>query len=319
MDGCFHGEQEMIRTIIIGASGQVARSLLERLHQLNDREILVTSSSQKGAVLDLSNPESIRSFLGSLPKTEAATEVFLVGAMTHVDRCETEKDRCQQINFEGPRLVAQLCAERGFQLVFFSSEYVFGESEYQGGAVGPFSEADSPAPTSFYGKSKLDAEEAIQSILPTSLILRTTMVFSWDPKGMNFFMQVWRYLRDLQSGGQPPMFRIPEDQISSPTYAPALAAAAIFLQRKGASGIVNIVGSDCLSRRDFVSRIIDAFAFSPEMKEEKFQYLKTKELGQVAKRPLTAGLKTDKARALGATIFSLEQAFADIKRQMASL
>ena len=67
-------------------------------------------------------------------------EVFLTGALTHVDRCENERDLCWRMNAEGPGVVAEECARLGYKLTHFSTEYVFGQAEYEGGAVGPFSE-----------------------------------------------------------------------------------------------------------------------------------------------------------------------------------
>ena len=43
--------------------------------------------------------------------------------------------------------------------------------------------------------------------------------------GNNFLMQYWNQLSALREGKNPPIFRIPEDQISTPTYAPYLAEA----------------------------------------------------------------------------------------------
>jgi|GEM_PF-2992390 len=301
--------------VVIGSSGQVARALLSSLNKRGVSVLHTSSSVSPGSYpLDLARPETIAALfretdtrLGKRP-----LEVFLAGAMTHVDKCEEEQERCRQMNELSPALVAEECARRGHKLTFFSTEYVFGDAEYHGGAIGPFSESDPPAPTSFYGECKLGAETAIGRILgEEALIIRTTMVYSWDLRGNNFLMQYYKQLEQLQQGHRPPVFRIPEDQISTPAYAPALAEGTCVLREKGVGGIVNLVGPDLLSRRELVMRVIDAFGFDKERSLEGFRFLKTAELGQKARRPLSAGLTMQKAESLGVKAFSLERAFKE--------
>lgn len=300
------------RAILVGDSGQVAGALKECLR---NRGASVVSTSSRGTpgsrALDLGNPASIRAFFRDAGE---AAEVFLAGAFTHVDLCEEERDLCRRINAEGPALVAEECRARGHKLTFFSTEYVFGNAEYEGGAVGPFSETDPPAPTSYYGECKLAAEREITRILgQEALIVRTTMVFSWNPAGNNFLMQYFKQLREVAEGKTPSVFRIPEDQISTPTYAPALAEDTCFLREKGANGVFNLVGSDMLSRRELVERVIAEFGFDRAKSLEGFRFLKTAELGQKARRPLTAGLTMHKAESIGVRPLSLAEAFARVR------
>lgn len=305
------------RAVVVGRSGQVSSALAEALV---GREILFTSSSGKdGALaLDLGDAASIRSAFAEIWRRfgRGGVEVFLCGAMTHVDRCEQERERCRLVNAEGPRIVAEECRALGYGLTYFSTEYVFGGDEYQGGAVGPFRERDIPHPTSWYGECKLAAELAVQKILGEegALVVRTTMVFSWDPAGMNFLMQ---YLRQMEAwkAGKAPAFRVPLDQISTPTYAPALAEATVRLRDAGRGGIFHVVGTDLLSRRELVERTAEAFAYPGAA--AAFSFVRTAELGQAAKRPLSAGLDTAKARALGLPLLSLSEAFLDVSARRA--
>lgn len=301
------------RAIVIGSSGQVSRALAE---DMADREVIFTSSKGAGGTipLDLGDAASIKKAFAAIEQKigNGPAEVFLAGALTHVDKCEQEKDLCQRINHEGPALVAAESKARGYGLTYFSTEYVFGGAEYEGGEVGPFSESATPHPTSVYGRSKLEAEQAVQSIFgKDALIVRTTMVFSWDPKGMNFLMQYLRQLEAVATGTFTP-FRVPIDQISTPTYAPALAQATVELRDQGIGGIFNLAGSDLLSRGELVERVAKRFGFSAELAGRAFQFVKTADLGQAAVRPLTAGLSVEKARAAGVRVDSLEKAFADV-------
>jgi dTDP-4-dehydrorhamnose reductase len=305
-------------TAIIGTSGQVAKCIVEALKRRGVTPVCSSSSGKGDSLpLNLADVSSIRAFFSALEKKFPGgnVEIFLPGALTHVDKCETERELCAQINRDGPAIVAEECAKRGYGLTYFSTEYVFGEAEYQGGAVGPFTEDDPPAPTSWYGQCKLEAERKVLKALPSALVVRTTMVFSYDASGMNFLMQYLRHLESLRNGGTG-VFKIPEDQISTPTYAETLGEGCCVLRERGVGGVINIVGSDLLSRKELVLRVIDTFGFDREQSLKGFQFLKTKDLGQTAKRPLTAGLTFAKAKALGVKIYSLDQAFADAKRLM---
>lgn len=300
----------MKKFLLVGSSGQVAKGLAQALQ---GRDVFMTGSAPgKGQMpLDLGDPASIRRALEEMKKKwgDAEGEIFLCGAMTHVDKCEQERDLCRKINAEGPEILATIARDFGFGLTYFSSEYVFGEKEYHGGPVGPFVETDEPAPTSWYGECKLRAEQAIAKIYgQEALIVRTTMVFSWDPQGMNFLMQYFRQLKN-PSG----IFRVPEDQISTPAYAPFLAQDCVRLRDKNVGGIIHLVGEDLLSRKQLVERVGQEFGFSPAQVQQAFQFVKTKDLGQAAKRPLTAGLRSTRLKELGLQSHTLAQAFAHAK------
>ncbi len=293
----------------------MARALLEELRSQGESPLHTSSSGAASLALDLSEPSSVSALFKHLDRAFPGElfQVYLCGAMTHVDRCEEERDRCRQMNALSPGLIAEECYRRGHSLVFFSTEYVFGQEEYEGGAVGPFSEEDRPAPTSWYGQCKLEGEFLVQEAMHgNALILRTTMVFSWDPGGNNVLMQYLNRLRDLRDGKSPPVFRIPEDQVSTPTYAPYLASATLQLAAQGARGIYNLVGSTLLSRKQLVETVIDHFGFDPEKSLAGFCFLKTAELGQKAKRPLSAGLTMHKAQAVGIEPWSLEQSLRKV-------
>lgn len=308
--------------LIIGSSGQVAGGLKEEFRRRGIPHWSTSSKPSGDATvkhLDLAEPDSIRTVFQEFERLYPGkgAEVYLPGAWTWVDGCEADPAKCRKINTDGPVAVAEECARRAWKLAFFSTEYVFGGAEYEGGAVGPFSELDPPSPTSEYGRSKLEAERLLLGISPSfrPLVIRTTMVFSWAPQGMNFFMQLFRHLESAASGKMEKRFAVPVDQISTPTYAPALSRATADLMEKGVEGVVNVAGSDLLSRREFVERIAKTFGFPPELVDSAFDYKKTSELSQAARRPLTAGLKTDHLGSLGVEVWNLNRAFQDILKR----
>lgn len=308
--------------LIIGVSGQVGQGLLRRYHEVGVRPWTTSRKftddlDKRQLQAELGDSDSInRLFRMVHEQSNEPFTVYLCAAFTWVDGCENDPERSERDNLRAPEQIADLCREYGDKLIFYSSEYVFGQAEYAGGAVGPFSEEDPAAPTSVYGRHKAQAEAAIQQRLPDALIIRTTTVFSYDPEGLNFAMQVYRFLRDGFADGFTKKFRVPNDQVSSPTYAPALAEASIHLVESGANGVFNLVGSDTLARSAFTEKLIEAYGFDRDASLAQFEFLATSELGQSARRPLTAGLRTDKASAAGCKICALADALADLTGQM---
>lgn len=281
-----------MKALIIGASGQVGGALSSLCVR---RRIEVYGTSRRGQGflnLDLADPATIA------PVFEKASPdlVLLCSAMTAVDECERNPKRAGLINAAGPAAVAAACRQAGAKLVYFSTEYVFD------GAAGPYGEEDAPNPVSVYGRSKLEGERACLE-LPGALALRTTVVYSHDPDSSNFVMQL---IGSHKAGAK---MRVPSDQYSNPTYAPELAAAALDLAEKGASGIYNVVGPDWLNRYEFALKACAAFGFDPAFLEPK----PTAELGQAARRPLKAGLRTEKlAAALGRNLPPAEESLRKI-------
>jgi len=265
-----------MKVLIIGASGQVGGALASLCVR---RRLEVYGTSRRGQgflYLDLADPASVTAAFGNA----APGLVFLCSAMTNVDNCEREPELARRVNAEGPALVAEECRKAGAKLVYFSTEYVFD------GASGPYGEEDPPCPVSVYGRTKLEGERAVLA-LPGALVLRTTVVYSHNPASKNFIMQL---VSNSRSGSK---MRVPSDQFSTPTYAPELASAALDLAGTDAAGVYNVTGPDWLSRYDFALRACAAFGFDPAFLEPR----STSELGQIAARPLKAGLKTEKLAA----------------------
>lgn len=281
-----------MKALIIGASGQVGGTLAALCVR---RRIEVYGTSRKGQgflYLDLADPVSIAAaFERSRPDL-----VLLCSAMTHVDDCERAPELARQVNAAGPALVAEECRRSGAKLVYFSTDHVFD------GAAGPYGEEAPVNPVSVYGRTKLEGERAALA-LKDALSVRTTVVYSHNPASENFIMQL------VSNHRSAARMRVPTDQFSNPTYAPDLAAAALDLAEKGASGVYNVAGPDWLSRYEFALKACAAFGFDPAFIEPRL----TSELGQAAARPLKAGLRTERlAREAGRALPPAEESLRKI-------
>jgi dTDP-4-dehydrorhamnose reductase len=116
------------------------------------------------------------------------------------------------------------------------------------------------------------------------LTIRTSWVFGPERQGKNFAYQLARSL----SAGKPLV--CPSDQISSPSYGPDVARAAVCLTEDRFSGLIHVVGPEVIDRVTFARAIASSFGFDPSLIESK----RTAELGQGAPRPLNGGLLTQR-------------------------
>ena len=88
--------------------------------------------------------------------------------------------------------------------------------------------------------------------------------------------------------------KIVTDQYNNPTLADNLADAIKEAIEKNISGILNIAGSEYLSRYDFALKVAKKFNFDKNL----ISLALTSELKQKAPRPHRGGLKIDKAKKL---------------------
>ena len=203
--------------------------------------------------------------------------VLLNAALTNVDYCEIHKDKAWQINVEGVDDVVELCRLYNSKLVFFSTDYIFD------GENGPYSEEEIPRPICFYGKTKLEGENIVRT-LEDYLIIRTTIVYGDEKQKKNF---VIRLIDTLKKGE---IVKVPYDQIGSPTYALNLSEVVEELVRRAKRGVYNIAGKDIMDRFSFALEICSEFGLN----KDSVIPVETSMLNQIARRPLKAGLKTDK-------------------------
>jgi dTDP-4-dehydrorhamnose reductase len=179
-------------------------------------------------------------------------------------------------------VLAEVAEERRIPFVYFSTEYIFD------GTGGPYDEDAGARPISSYGRSKWRGEREVAAVCSRTLILRTTVVYGPDHAEKNFLYSLARALV-----GRTP-FKVPDDQISTPTYNRDLAMAALRLVESGTIGVFNVSGPERLSRLKFATEAARLLGLAADL----VVGVPTASLGQRAPRPLQAGLSTEKLRRL---------------------
>jgi len=285
-----------MNALIIGASGLVGSALVRTAPQ--SVRVVGTTYTQRvdGLVpLDARNPTAVLELIEAL----SPSVVFMPAASPNVDYCEAHPVITRAINVDAVFHAAEACRTFGALLVYFSSDYVFD------GLAGPYVEDDEPSPICEYGKQKLQAEQAVINILPERhLIVRTTGVFGPERLRKNFMYRVVRTLKERQE------LLVPQDQYGNPTLADDLGRSIWELIRQEARGVFHVAGTEWMSRLQFAEVIAQAFGLDTSY----LRGVNTSELGQVAPRPLQAGLKMAKLASIACVPDGAHQALERCRR-----
>jgi dTDP-4-dehydrorhamnose reductase len=188
--------------LLLGKTGQVGRELVPLLDRLGQ----LTSLDRRQ--LDLSQPDEIRRVIRSV----GPDVIVNAAAYTAVDRAESDEPDARAINSLAPGVMAEEARQLGALLVHYSTDYVF-----DGAQRTPYDEDDAPNPTNAYGRTKLEAERAIQQAGCAYLIFRTSWVYARE--GRNFLLTVLRLAAEKEE------LRIVRDQVGAPTSSREIAAA----------------------------------------------------------------------------------------------
>jgi dTDP-4-dehydrorhamnose reductase len=248
-----------VRILITGADGQLGRDLLDCLAGR------VPLGGRRCALLGPEGPrpglthEVLGTDIGTMPvdDRDAVLTTFTAfrpelvlhgGALTAVDRCETEIDLAYAVNATGTRNVAEAAALVGAHMVYVSTDYVF-----DGTSARPYREWDAPCPTSVYGASKLAGERECR---PGSTIVRTSWVCG--AHGANMAVTA---LRLAEGDGE---LRFVDDQHGSPTFTADLAPAIVTLGLDRRPGLFHVTNSGNTTWWGFVRAVLAEAGADPD-------------------------------------------------------
>jgi dTDP-4-dehydrorhamnose reductase len=190
--------------LVTGANGQLGKELRAIAGFYPDYTFLFTDKEQ----LPIDNIEILRSYFSAQPIHYCIN----CAAYTAVDKAETEKESAFAINATAVGNLAAVCKEFNAQLIHISTDYVFDGTGKQ-----PYKETDTTNPVNVYGQSKLQGEQLALQNNPSTIIIRTSWVFS--SFGNNFVKKMLRLMKERES------INVVNDQYGCPTYAADLAGA----------------------------------------------------------------------------------------------
>jgi dTDP-4-dehydrorhamnose reductase len=221
-----------MRVTIFGATGLLGKALMrewtgDEITGLGSNDVDIRESRQIDEAIRRTRPDWI----------------VLAAAYTDVDDCESHRELAFDVNSRGAANVAQAAKQHGSRLIFLSTDYVF-----DGTKTTPYETDDPRSPRSVYGRTKAEAEEQLEQILPNCCILRTSWLFGAGGKCFPDTI--------LKLAATRPELDVVNDQRGSPTYAADLARAIVQLCRAGAQGIVHATNRDECSWFEFAREIV---------------------------------------------------------------
>lgn len=194
------------KILVTGANGQLGWELAQAASAYPNFEFVFVDRN----ALDLSKPDEFKGIF-ELFNPDA---IINTAAYTAVDKAETEKVLATTINATAVKQLAHIAKERNIPFITYSTDYVFN-----GNATSPYLTDTALEPINFYGQTKAEGELLAIAENPSTIIIRTSWVFS--SHGNNFVKTMMRLMKERDA------LNIVGDQKGRPTYAKDLALASI--------------------------------------------------------------------------------------------
>ena len=196
-----------MKILVTGGSGQLGKCLKDSVDKYDsDNDYYFLDHTE----LNIADYGSICEKLDSIEPN------FVINCAAYVksDDADSDKLNAYMANAMGPTYLAIACKERGIYLIHISTDYVFDGTKTTAYEVG-----DKCNPINTYGATKYCGEEAIRSIYPEAVIIRTSWLYS--EYGNNFLTKTLRNIDTFTKVGNTLKYLI--DQVGCPTYARNLA------------------------------------------------------------------------------------------------
>lgn len=272
--------------LILGSEGQLAQSFqnLLKSENANYRPFQVLGRKE----IDFLKPEeTLKKIAEYKPRW-----IINTAAYTLVDKAESEKELCYQINALTPIRIAQWCKEENVNFVHYSTDYVFN-----GSGEKAWLETNHTDPINYYGQTKRASEEGIIQTECPHLIFRISWVY--HSVGSNFVKTM------LRLGSEREELKIVNDQIGYPSYAPDIARASyeciskIEKSNEVPFDLLHLSSGHHTSWFQFAETIFaKAKALGLPIKVKKLIPINTSEYPTPAKRPLNSRLDSSKIQNL---------------------
>ena len=221
--------------------------------------------------------------------------IIHTAAVSDPDYCELHHNEALAVNTFATRELAKAANYRRIRLIYISTDLVFD------GAKGEYSEADSPLPQSYYGKTKYLGELEVSNNCSNYVILRLSVLYG---RGSGFKQCFFEKLEQLALRGEPS--NLFTDQFRSPLFiVDAVGAISRLAETKDQKGLFHLGGPDRMSWFEFGEKIRKVYNFPEAL-------LVPSEIGKSnlrAPRPADCSLVSTKLqKALGLKLTPVEEA-----------
>jgi dTDP-4-dehydrorhamnose reductase len=264
-----------MRLLLTGGSGYLGTGLLKRAPrtwEISATFLTHSPSSENASVfrLDLQDVGAVdRLVVGIGPDVVIHTAALMHG------------DAMLSTNVDGSRHIARAAARAHARLIHLSSDVIFD------GEHAPYTEESPPDPISAYGRSKAQAEAAVLAEHADPVIVRTSLIYGLHPLDPRTAQAL--------NGEMPRLFT---DEYRCPVLLDDLADALIELATLDYTGVLNVAGSQRLSRYEFGLKLAQALRVKPRFSPALSQPVTVVQAGQPVpdRRPRDCTLDTSRAQ-----------------------
>jgi len=208
----------------------------------------------KSLSLDITDAAAVRDTIDKV-KPDAVVNTV---AVSNIDRAEHERELAYAVNVDGARNIAEACHDNDIKYLFFSSDAVFSGNDPI------YTETDEPAPVNYYGRTKADAEKAVLTTWPKSIVLRISLVLGFPVTAGNSFIAGLK--KKLAQGSQ---IQCPMDEYRTPIDVHTLAEAVMELLTINFTGLLHIGSTNSINRYDLTRKAAELMGFDTALVTEK--------------------------------------------------
>ncbi|WP_018630080.1 SDR family oxidoreductase [Niabella aurantiaca] len=277
-----------MKILVTGSNGLVGSYVVQQLLEAG-HTVFASSRTEDRSAFKAPNYRFVQMDFTDPYALDAAFEaiqpevVVHSGAQSKPDDCEKDQAEAYRVNTVGTvQLLLNAAACRSF-FIFLSTDFIFNGKE------GMHGEQDPADPVNYYGRTKLEAEEAVQEYAHGWAVVRTVFVYGKPLHGRDCFVtMISKKLRDREP------YKVVDDQERTPTYAGDLAKGIAAIIEKRAPGIFHLCGEDVLSPYRMAMKVAEYMGIADHLLEP----VTTASLHAVAKRPLKSGLDVSRAKQL---------------------
>ena len=219
---------------ITGAEGHIGTALLELLEGV-EYQLLPTDIHE----VDITKIDEVTQFV----HVNRPDVIINCAGLTDVRACEEKPEEAYKINAIGARNLAVAARRIDAKLIQISTDDVFG-----GDDDAALCEFDDAHPTTMYGKSKYAGEKLVRELTDKHVIVRSSWLY-----GVGSYDFVDRVLDNAKKDGK---VVLPEDEISSPTSADALAGFIECLMHTREFGLYHASCDGSCSRAEWAREIL---------------------------------------------------------------
>ena len=205
-----------MKVLVTGVAGQLGHDVIQELQNKGFQAVgtdilpnVVLPGNSPYFPLDITNEKSVKKALLEVQ----ADGLIHCAAWTAVDAAEIleNQQKVFAINVRGTENIARACKITNTKMIYISTDYVFS-----GQGTAPWQpDCKDFRPLNIYGKSKLEGENAVYTLLQNYFIVRTAWVFG--DNGTNFIKTMLKLAKNNDT------LRVVNDQIGTPTYTKDLS------------------------------------------------------------------------------------------------